>query len=162
MLAWSLIAARFVWTVLNCVFGVDCPQLLSCGLTSIAFGVDWGPQGRLEGIDPSERRGGNLQGFNCSNRTPRPESGGDCVTCAAFARQRLASAVIAQLTRLHPLLSSRACSVRETDILGEQQPAQGVYICDHAGLLIDKFSHNIHTFMARSYGLCRGSCLYQI
>jgi len=29
--------------------------------------------------------------------------------------------------------------VRETEILVEQQPPQGVLVCDHAGLVIDKF-----------------------
>jgi len=29
--------------------------------------------------------------------------------------------------------------VRETDILVEQQPPQGVLVCDHAGLVINKF-----------------------
>ena len=29
--------------------------------------------------------------------------------------------------------------VRETEILVEQQPPQGVFVCDHAGLVIDKF-----------------------
>ena len=28
----------------------------------------------------------------------------------------------------------------ETEILVEQQPPQGVFVCDHAGLVIDKFS----------------------
>ena len=30
--------------------------------------------------------------------------------------------------------------VRETEILGEQQPPQGFLVCDHAGLVINKFS----------------------
>ena len=30
--------------------------------------------------------------------------------------------------------------VRETEILVEQQPPQGVFFCDHAGLVIHKFS----------------------
>jgi len=30
--------------------------------------------------------------------------------------------------------------VRETEILVEQQPPQGVLVCDHAGLVISKFS----------------------
>jgi len=30
--------------------------------------------------------------------------------------------------------------VRETEILVEQQPPQGVFACDHAGLVINKFS----------------------
>jgi len=30
--------------------------------------------------------------------------------------------------------------VRETEILVEQQPPQGVLLCDHAGLVINKFS----------------------
>ena len=30
--------------------------------------------------------------------------------------------------------------MRETEILIEQQPPQGVFVCDHAGLAIDKFS----------------------
>jgi len=34
----------------------------------------------------------------------------------------------------------RALSVRETEILVEQQPPQGVFVCDHAGLVINKFS----------------------
>ena len=38
------------------------------------------------------------------------------------------------------LLSLRTCSVRETEILVEQQPPQGVLVCDHAGLVINKFS----------------------
>jgi len=32
--------------------------------------------------------------------------------------------------------------VRETEILVEQQPPQGVFVCDHAGLVINKFSRN--------------------
>ena len=30
--------------------------------------------------------------------------------------------------------------MRETEILVEQQPPQGVFVCDHAGLLINNFS----------------------
>jgi hypothetical protein len=30
--------------------------------------------------------------------------------------------------------------VRETEILVEQQPPKGVFICDHAGLVINEFS----------------------
>ena len=30
--------------------------------------------------------------------------------------------------------------VRETEILVEQQPPQGVFVCDHAGHVINKFS----------------------
>ena len=30
--------------------------------------------------------------------------------------------------------------MRETEILVEQQPPQGVFVCDHAGLVINKFS----------------------
>ena len=30
--------------------------------------------------------------------------------------------------------------VRQTEILVEQQPPQGVFVCDHAGLVINKFS----------------------
>ena len=30
--------------------------------------------------------------------------------------------------------------MRETEILVEQQPPQGVLVCDHAGLVINKFS----------------------
>ena len=30
--------------------------------------------------------------------------------------------------------------VRETEILVEQQPPLGVFVCDHAGLVINKFS----------------------
>ena len=29
---------------------------------------------------------------------------------------------------------------KETEILVEQQPPQGVFVCDHAGLVINKFS----------------------
>jgi len=29
--------------------------------------------------------------------------------------------------------------VRETEILVEQQPPQGVFVCDHAGLVINNF-----------------------
>jgi hypothetical protein len=29
--------------------------------------------------------------------------------------------------------------VRKTEILAEQQPPQRVFVCDHAGLVIDKF-----------------------
>ena len=32
--------------------------------------------------------------------------------------------------------------LRETEILVEQQPPQGVFVCDHAGLVINKFSLN--------------------
>jgi len=32
--------------------------------------------------------------------------------------------------------------VRETEILVEQQPPQGVFVCDHAGVVINKFSLN--------------------
>jgi len=34
----------------------------------------------------------------------------------------------------------RKCSVRETGILVQQQSPQGVLVCDHAGLVINKFS----------------------
>ena len=30
--------------------------------------------------------------------------------------------------------------MRESDILAEQQPLQGVFVCDHAGRVINKFS----------------------
>ena len=30
--------------------------------------------------------------------------------------------------------------MRDTEILVEQQPSQGVFVCDHAGLVINKFS----------------------
>ena len=36
--------------------------------------------------------------------------------------------------------SQRMPSVRETEILVEQQPPQGVIVCDHAGLVINEFS----------------------
>jgi len=39
-----------------------------------------------------------------------------------------------------PHLSLRTCSVRETEILVEQQPPQVVFVCDHAGLVINKSS----------------------
>jgi len=32
--------------------------------------------------------------------------------------------------------------VRETEILVKQQPPQGVLVCDHAGLVINKFSQD--------------------
>ena len=32
--------------------------------------------------------------------------------------------------------------MRETEILVEQQPPQGVLVCDHAGLVINKFSQD--------------------
>ena len=35
----------------------------------------------------------------------------------------------------------RTCLLRETEILVEQQPPQGVLVFDHAGLVINKFSH---------------------
>ena len=38
--------------------------------------------------------------------------------------------------------------VRETEILVEQQPPQGVFVCDHAGRVINKFS----LFGVRSLG----------
>ena len=34
---------------------------------------------------------------------------------------------------------ARPWCVRETEILVEQQPPQGVLVCDHAGLVINKF-----------------------
>ena len=40
--------------------------------------------------------------------------------------------------------------VRETEILVEQQPPQGVFVCDHAGLVIDKFSSGGWTWRATS------------
>jgi len=33
--------------------------------------------------------------------------------------------------------------VRETEILMEQQPPKGAFACDHAGLVINKFSLNV-------------------
>ena len=38
-----------------------------------------------------------------------------------------------------PLCKNVSC-VRETEILVEQQPPQGVFVCDHAGLVMNKFS----------------------
>jgi len=44
-----------------------------------------------------------------------------------------------------PLYRSRACRARtrmgEHSRLVEQQPPQGVFVCDHAGLVINKFSY---------------------
>ena len=40
---------------------------------------------------------------------------------------------------LPPFFKNVEC-VRETEILVEQQPPQGVFICDHAGLVINKIS----------------------
>jgi len=40
--------------------------------------------------------------------------------------------------------------VREPEILVEQQPPQGVFVCDHAGLVINKFS--LQVSMARQGG----------
>ena len=37
-----------------------------------------------------------------------------------------------------PFFTVRTCSVRETEIPVEQQPPQGVFVCDHAGLVINK------------------------
>ena len=42
--------------------------------------------------------------------------------------------------------------VRETEILVEQQPPQGVLVCDHAGLVINTFSTNRHRGTKRSIG----------
>ena len=39
----------------------------------------------------------------------------------------------------HIVFSRRRC-VRETEILVENQPPKGVFICDHASLLINEFS----------------------
>jgi len=39
-----------------------------------------------------------------------------------------------------PFFKNVQC-VKETEILVEQQPPQGVLVCDHAGLVINKFSH---------------------
>ena len=36
--------------------------------------------------------------------------------------------------------SKTLLQVRETEILVEQQPPQGVLVCDHAGLVLNKFS----------------------
>ena len=38
-----------------------------------------------------------------------------------------------------PFFKNVEC-VRETELLVEQQPPQGVFVCDHAGLVINKFS----------------------
>ena len=38
-----------------------------------------------------------------------------------------------------PFLKNMPC-VRKTEILVEQQPPQGVFVCDHAGPVINKFS----------------------
>ena len=37
--------------------------------------------------------------------------------------------------------------MRETEILVEQQPSQGVLVCDHAGLVINKFSSGMKVEM---------------
>ena len=39
-----------------------------------------------------------------------------------------------------PFFKNVLC-VRETEILVEQQPPQGVFVCDHVGLVINKLSH---------------------
>jgi len=48
---------------------------------------------------------------------------------------------------LSPVLLRSFCTegfdvycVRETEILVEQQPPHGAFVCDHAGLVINKFS----------------------
>jgi len=41
-----------------------------------------------------------------------------------------------------PFFKNVKC-VRETEILVEQQPPQGVVVCDHAGLVINKFSPSV-------------------
>ena len=38
-----------------------------------------------------------------------------------------------------PFFKSMKCE-SETEILAEQQPPQGVLVCDHAGLVMDRFS----------------------
>jgi hypothetical protein len=40
--------------------------------------------------------------------------------------------------------------VRETKILVEQQPPQGVFVCDHAGLVIDERSLEMGVFAPQS------------
>ena len=40
-------------------------------------------------------------------------------------------------------ISLAGVQVRYTEILVEQQPPQGVFVCDHAGLVINKFSHAV-------------------
>ena len=42
-------------------------------------------------------------------------------------------------SRLNNLFQDVQC-VRETEILVEQQAPQGVFVCDHAGLVINKLS----------------------
>ena len=39
------------------------------------------------------------------------------------------------------LFCKTVCCVRETEILVERQSPQGVFVCDHAGLVINEFSH---------------------
>ena len=53
------------------------------------------------------------------------------------AVSKLAERVAAAQVRL---LSLKTCSVRESEILVEQQPPQGVFVCDHAGRVINEIS----------------------
>jgi len=43
------------------------------------------------------------------------------------------------IVKLESFFQNGQC-VRETVILVEQQPPQGLFVCDHAGLVINKFS----------------------
>ena len=56
--------------------------------------------------------------------------------------------------RAQGFLQERVKCVRETEILVEQQPPQGVFVCDHAGLVINKFSRGEvhHTVVENTKG----------
>ena len=44
----------------------------------------------------------------------------------------------AELVPAAPFFKNVQCA-RETEILVEQQPPQGVFVCDHAGLVINQY-----------------------
>ena len=48
--------------------------------------------------------------------------------------------------RVEPWSNTIQVCVRETEILVEQQPPQKVLVCDHAGLIINKFSRFLQPY----------------
>ena len=66
---------------------------------------------------------------------PRPG-----LTAAWMRQTKAAASLYVNLGKSKSVLGRAGHGQRETEILVEQQPPQGVLVCDQAGLVIDKFS----------------------
>jgi hypothetical protein len=77
----------------------------------------------------SVRASRNKLNFPRKSRERRRGGARNAQRCSGAARRRRSSSGF-----------STARCVRETEILVEQQPPQGFLVCDHAGLVINKFS----------------------